>query len=153
MSGTLSQWGARYNSGYSGAANSGHLWSLGATSLRPALSSPCETYTIQRRQWRETSMAFDGFCANAKFPNWKPRLRRGIGMPKLLLTACEELLEIIMRRYERASIMLTAPSTGGRLGKTVGRRGRGQRHAGPLAPPWTCAPVRSAQLAFEDRLA
>jgi DNA replication protein DnaC len=31
-----------------------------------------------------------------------------LGMRKLPLTAAEELLEIIMRRYERASTMLTS---------------------------------------------
>ncbi len=34
-----------------------------------------------------------------------------LGMRKLPLTAAEELLEIIMRRYERASTMLTSNTT------------------------------------------
>jgi DNA replication protein DnaC len=33
------------------------------------------------------------------------------GMPKLPLTAAEDLLEIIMRRYERASTLLTSKPT------------------------------------------
>ena len=36
--------------------------------------------------------------------------------------------------------------SGGRLGQTAGRRSRRQRHAGPLATPWTRAQVRSAKL-------
>jgi len=43
-------------------------------------------------------------------------------MRKLPLTAAEELLEIIMRRYERASTLLNIESTGGRLGQTAGRQ-------------------------------
>jgi len=49
------------------------------------------------------------------------------GMRKLPLTAAEDLLEIIMRRYERASTLLT--SSRRRLGKTAGRRAGGHGHA------------------------
>jgi hypothetical protein len=54
-----------------------------------------------------------------------------LGMRKLPLTAAEELLEIIMRRYERASTMLTSNRPVEDWGKTAGRRSRRQRHARP----------------------
>jgi DNA replication protein DnaC len=44
-----------------------------------------------------------------------------LGMRKLPLTAAEELLEIIMRRYERASTLITSKQTSRRLGQTAGR--------------------------------
>ena len=53
-----------------------------------------------------------------------------LGMRKLPLTAAEELLEIIMRRYERASTMLTSNRPVEDWGKR-GRRSRRQRHARP----------------------
>jgi len=46
------------------------------------------------------------------------------GMRKLPLTAAEDLLEIIMRRYERFSTLLTVQSSCGGLGKAA-RRCRG----------------------------
>ena len=76
-----------------------------------------------------------------------------LGMRKLPLTAAEELLEIIMRRYERASTMLTSNRPGGRLGQTAGRCGRRQRHARPLTAPRSRAQVRPAELAHQNRLA
>jgi hypothetical protein len=68
-----------------------------------------------------------------------------LGMRKLPLIAAEELLEIIMRRYERASTMLT--STGRRLGPAARRCGCHQRYARPPAASRTRAEMRSAQLA------
>ena len=53
-----------------------------------------------------------------------------LGMRKLPLTAAEELLEIIMRRYERASTLINVQQTRRRLGKTAGRQCRCHRHAG-----------------------
>jgi DNA replication protein DnaC len=41
-------------------------------------------------------------------------------MRKLLLTAAEELLEIIMRRYERASTLLTSNRPSENWGKLLG---------------------------------
>ena len=70
---------------------------------------------------------------------------------KLPLTAAEELLEIIMRRYERASTLLTSNQTRGRLGQTARRQRRCHRHAGSLAASRTCSQVRPAQLAHQNR--
>src|SRR5450755_2419892 len=42
------------------------------------------------------------------------------GMRKLPLTAAEDLLEIIMRRYERASTLLTSNRPGEEWGKLLG---------------------------------
>jgi DNA replication protein DnaC len=52
-----------------------------------------------------------------------------LGMRKLPLTAAEELLEIIMRRYERASTMLTSNRPVEDWGKLARRCGCRQRHA------------------------
>jgi DNA replication protein DnaC len=43
-----------------------------------------------------------------------------LGMRKLSLTAAEELLEIIMRRYERASTMITSNRSVDDWGKLLG---------------------------------
>jgi DNA replication protein DnaC len=43
-----------------------------------------------------------------------------LGMRKLLLTAAEELLEIVMRRYERASTLLTSNRPVEDWGKLLG---------------------------------
>ena len=43
-----------------------------------------------------------------------------LGMRKLSLTAAEELLEIIMRRYERASTMITSNRPVDDWGKLLG---------------------------------
>jgi len=72
------------------------------------------------------------------------------GMRKLPLTAAEDLLEIVMRRYERASTLLTS-NRPVEDWEAAGRGGGGQRHARPPAPPWACAQVRSAQLAHENQ--
>ena len=47
-----------------------------------------------------------------------------LGMRKLPLTAAEELLEIIMRRYERASTLLTSNRPVEDWGETAGRQRR-----------------------------
>ena len=70
-------------------------------------------------------------------------------MRKLPPTAAEDLLEIAMRRYERASTLLTSKSSGGRLGEASGRYGRGQRDARPVASPRPRSQVRSPQLAHQ----
>jgi len=48
-------------------------------------------------------------------------IHRRLGMRKLPLTAAEELLEIIMRRYERASTLLTSNRPVERLGQAARR--------------------------------
>ena len=74
------------------------------------------------------------------------------GMRKLPHTAAEDLLEIVMRRYERASTVLTSDvqSACGRLGPFAGRCGGGERDAGPIVASRARAEVRAAELADED---
>jgi DNA replication protein DnaC len=55
------------------------------------------------------------------------------GMQKLPLTAAEKLLEIVMRRYERANTLLTSNRPVDELGQTAGRHGGGQLDARPAA--------------------
>ena len=74
-----------------------------------------------------------------------------LGMRKLPLTAAEELLEIIMRRYERASTLLTSNRPVDDWGKLLGRQRRGHRHAGSLAASRTRSQVRPTQLAHQNR--
>jgi DNA replication protein DnaC len=45
-----------------------------------------------------------------------------LGMRKLPLTAAEGLLEIIMRRYERASTHADLDPPSGKLGKSAGKQ-------------------------------
>ena len=73
-----------------------------------------------------------------------------LGMRKLPHTAAEDLLELIMRRYERASTLLTSNPARRRLGQAA-RRHRGRHGAPRPAPPSRPrAQVRAAQLAHED---
>lgn len=58
------------------------------------------------------------------------------GMRKLPLTAAEDLLEIIMRRYERASTLLTSNRPVEDCSKLLGGRRRRHCHARPSSPPW-----------------
>ncbi len=76
-----------------------------------------------------------------------------LGMRKLPLTAAEELLEIIMRRYERANTMLTSNRPVDDWGKLLGDAGRRERHARSLTAPRTRAQVWPAELAHQNRLA
>jgi hypothetical protein len=64
--------------------------------------------------------------------------------------AAEELLEIIMRRYERTSTLLTSNLTGGGLGQTPGRQRRGYRHARSPTSSRSCTQMRSKKLAHEN---
>ena len=52
-----------------------------------------------------------------------------LGMRKLTPTAAEELLEIVMRRHERASTMVTSTRLVERLRQTARRQCRRHRHA------------------------
>jgi len=72
------------------------------------------------------------------------------GMRKLPHTAAEDLLEIIMRRYERFSTLLTSQPSGRGLGQTARRCRRSQRHARSSAASRSCAQVRPAKLAHQD---
>jgi len=76
------------------------------------------------------------------------------GMRKLPLTAAEDLLEIIMRRYERASTLLTSnrpvEDWGKLLARPRGRPGRRRLHARPDSSPRPRLEVRSTQLAHQD---
>ena len=73
------------------------------------------------------------------------------GMRKLPHTAAEDLLEIIMRRYERFSTLLTSNRPVEDWGKLLRRCCRRQRYARPLAPSRPRAEVRSTELAHEVR--
>jgi hypothetical protein len=66
------------------------------------------------------------------------------GMRKLPMTAAEDLLEIVMRRYERASTLLTSNRPVEDWGKLLG-----QCHARPSAPSRSRAQVWPAELAHE----
>ena len=74
-----------------------------------------------------------------------------LGMRKLPLTAAEELLEIIMRRYERTSTLLDVEQTRGGLGQAARRQCRRHRHAGPPATSRTRSQVRATKLANQNR--
>ena len=52
-----------------------------------------------------------------------------LSMRRLPHTAAEDLLELIMRRYERASTMLTIQPAGRRVGEAARRHRRGHRAA------------------------
>jgi len=73
-----------------------------------------------------------------------------LGMRKLPHTAAEDLLELIMRRYERASTLLTSNPARRRLGQAA-RRHRG-RHRAARSPVTSCAraQVWTAQLAHQS---
>jgi hypothetical protein len=72
-----------------------------------------------------------------------------LGMRKLPLTAAEELLEIIMRRYERASTMLTSNRPVEDWGKLLGDAAAVSAMLDP-SPPRACAQMWPAKLAHQD---
>ena len=78
-----------------------------------------------------------------------------LGMRKLAHTAAEDLLEVIMRRYERASTLLTSNRPVRRLGQAAGRHRRRHRLTRSLAPSRARAQMRAPELADEsaDRFA
>ena len=69
-----------------------------------------------------------------------------LGMRKLPASAAEDLLELVMRRYERASTILTSNRPRRRLGKASRRRGGGHRHARSPPSSRPCAQVWTAKL-------
>ena len=71
------------------------------------------------------------------------------GMRKLPHTAAEDLLEIIMRRYERFSTLLTSNRPVDDCGKFARRRCRSERHARSAAAPRSRTQVRPTELAHQ----
>jgi len=71
------------------------------------------------------------------------------GMRKLPLTAAEDLLEIIMRRYERTSTLLTSNRPVEDWGKLLGDVAAVTAHAGPSAASRTRAEVWPEELAHQ----
>ena len=78
-----------------------------------------------------------------------------LGMRKLPHTAAEDLLELIMRRYERASTVLTSNRPVEDWGKLLGDTRRRHGAARSPAPSRARAEVRPSQLAHQgpDHLA
>jgi len=78
-----------------------------------------------------------------------------LGMRKLPHTAAEDLLEVIMRRYERASTVFTSNRPVEDWGKLLGDTAAVTALLDRLAPSRACAQVRTEELADEgpDRLA
>ena len=73
-----------------------------------------------------------------------------LGMRKLPATAAEDLLEIIMRRYERASTLLTSNRPVEDWGKLLGDTASRHRDARPAAAPRPRPEVRPAELAHQE---
>jgi DNA replication protein DnaC len=59
-----------------------------------------------------------------------------LGMWKLPMTAAEDLLEIVMRRYGARQHFAHLESSCGRLGQTARRQRRRYRHARSSSPSW-----------------
>jgi DNA replication protein DnaC len=70
-----------------------------------------------------------------------------LGMRKLAHTAAEDLLELIMRRYERASTLLTSNRPVDDWGKLLGDTAAGHGTARSPAASRACAEVRTTKLA------
>ena len=73
-----------------------------------------------------------------------------LGMRKLPLTAAEELLEIIMRRYERASTLITSNRPVEDWGKLLGDSAAVSAMLVSCSAPRARSQMRPAQLANED---
>jgi DNA replication protein DnaC len=73
------------------------------------------------------------------------------GMRKLPSSAAEDLLEIVMRRYERCSTLLTSNRPVDDWGKLLGDTAGGRLDARPSAAPRPCSEMRPAQLAHQNR--
>jgi DNA replication protein DnaC len=78
-----------------------------------------------------------------------------LGIRKLPHAAAEDLLELIMRRYERASTLLHIKPPGRGLGQTPRRQRRRHGHAGSTTAPCSRTEVWTEELAHkaEKRLA
>ncbi len=74
-----------------------------------------------------------------------------LGMRKLPLTAAEELLEIIMRRYERASTLLTSNRPVEDWGKLLGDSAAVTAMLDRLAASRPRPQMRTAKLAHQNR--
>ena len=72
-----------------------------------------------------------------------------LGMRKLPHTAAEDLLELVMRRYERASTILTSNRPRRGLGQALRRHRSRHRAARPPAPSRPRAQVRTPKLAHQ----
>ena len=70
-------------------------------------------------------------------------------MRKLPMTAPEDLLEIVIRRYERASTLLTSNRPVDDWGKLLGDHRR-YRYARSSPPSRPCTQMRSTELAHEN---
>ena len=72
-----------------------------------------------------------------------------LGMRKLAHTAAEDLLELIMRRYERASTLLTSNRPVDDWGEAPRRHGRSDGTTRSPAASRACAQMRATELANE----
>ena len=72
------------------------------------------------------------------------------GMPKLPQTAAEDLLEIVMRRYERASTLLTSNRPVDDWGKLLADVAAVGCHARPATASWARPQVRAEKLADQN---
>jgi DNA replication protein DnaC len=73
-----------------------------------------------------------------------------LGMRKLPSTAAEELLEIVMRRYERASTLLTSNRPRRGLGQVTCRYRRGHCDVGPTSSSRARLKVWAPELAHQN---
>ena len=78
---------------------------------------------------------------------WPFLILDDLGMRKLPLTAAEDLLELIMRRYERASTLVTSDRPVEDCGKLLGNAAAVDRYARSAASSRPCAEVWTTQLA------
>jgi DNA replication protein DnaC len=74
-----------------------------------------------------------------------------LGMRKLPMTAAEDLLEIVMRRYERASTLLTSNRPVDDWGKLLGDSAAVTAMLDRLLHHGPCTQMRSTELAHENR--
>ena len=73
-----------------------------------------------------------------------------LGMRKLPHTAAEDLLELVMRRYERTSTLLTSNRPVDDWGKLLGDTAGGHRAPRPPTAPRSRPQVRAEELAHQD---
>lgn len=70
-----------------------------------------------------------------------------LGMRRLPHTAAEDFLEIVMRRYEKASTLITSNRPAEDWGKLLGDTAAVAALARPSAPPCPCPHLRPQKLA------